>query len=114
MEPEAHNSAVGWHWNTHIREVLESEVLPLLQATPHAIFQRTMPVTRGKDCASLLPWAARSPDMSPIEHIWDMVGRRLIRQDPPAPTLDALWTHVQIARRNIPQEDIQDLFDSMS
>ena len=51
--------------------------------------------------------------MSPIEHIWDMVVRRLIRQGPPAPTLDALRTRIQTARRHIPQEDIQGLFDSM-
>ncbi|GFT38221.1 transposable element Tc1 transposase [Trichonephila clavipes] len=25
----------------------------------------------------LLPWSAFSPDMSPIEHVWDLVGRRL-------------------------------------
>ena len=62
---------------------------------------------------SLLPWPARSPDMSPIEHVWDMVGRRLIRQGPPAPTLDALFTCIQTAWRDIPQENIQDLFDSM-
>ncbi|GFT22444.1 transposable element Tcb1 transposase [Trichonephila clavipes] len=24
-----------------------------------------------------LPWSARSPDFSPIEHIWDMMGRLL-------------------------------------
>ncbi|GFY05559.1 transposable element Tcb1 transposase [Trichonephila clavipes] len=24
-----------------------------------------------------LPWAARLPDLSPIEHIWDMMGMRL-------------------------------------
>ena len=42
-----------------------------------------------------------------------MVGRRLIRQGPPAPTLDALWTRIQTAWRDIPQDDIQGLFDSM-
>ena len=62
---------------------------------------------------SLLPWPARSPDMLPIEHVWDMVGRRLIRQGPPAPTPDALWTRIQTAWREIPQEDIQGHFDSM-
>ena len=51
--------------------------------------------------------------MSLIEHVWYMVGRRLIRQGPPSPTLDALWTRIQTAWRDIPQEDIQDLFDSM-
>ena len=62
---------------------------------------------------SLLPWPACSPEMSPIEHVCDMVGQRFIRQGPPAPTLDALWTHIQTALRDIPQEDIQGLFDSM-
>ena len=113
---------VNLNSNRYIREVLQPEVLPLLQATPHAIFRAGQcPATRGKQCASLLqrrrvsllPWPARSPDMSPIEHVWDMVGRRLIRQGPPAPTLDALWTRIQTAWRDIPQHDIQGLSDSM-
>ena len=52
-------------------------------------------------------------DMSPIEHVWDMVGRRLIRQGPPALTLVALWTRIQTAWWDILQEDIQGLFDPM-
>ena len=80
----------------NIREVLQPEVLPLLQATPHATFQlgnarahmaRIVQVFFQRRRISLLPWPARSPDMSPIEHVWDTVGRRLIRQGPPAPTL---------------------------
>ena len=108
--------------NRNIREVLQPEVLPLLQANPHTIFQqynarphvaRIVQAFFQRWWVSLLPWPARSPDMSFIEHVWDMVGRRLIRQGPPAPTLDALWTRIQIAWRDIPQEDIQGLFDSM-
>ncbi|KAJ4434130.1 hypothetical protein ANN_16450 [Periplaneta americana] len=66
---------------TSIKEVLEPEVLPLLQATPHPIFQQdsTRPhVARIVQAffeerrISLLPWPARSPDISPIEHVWDM------------------------------------------
>ena len=108
--------------NCYIREILQSEVLTLLQATPHAIFQqdsarphvaRTVKAFFQRRWVSLLPWPARSPDMSPIEHVWDMVGRRLIRQGPPAHTLDALWTRILCAWRDIPQEVIQSLFDSM-
>ena len=62
---------------------------------------------------SLLPLPARSPDMLPIEHVLDMVGRRFIRRGPPALTLDALWTRLQTAWREIPKEHIQGLFDSM-
>ena len=68
--------------------------------TVQAFFQRQR--------VSLLPWPARLPDMLPMKHVWDMVGWRLIRLGPPA-----LWTHIQTAWRDIPQEDIQGLFDFM-
>ncbi|GFV61453.1 transposable element Tc1 transposase [Trichonephila clavipes] len=32
----------------------------------------------------LLPWTAYSPDMSPMEHVWDLVGRHLARDPCPA------------------------------
>ena len=92
--------------NRYIMEVLQPEILSLLQATPHAIFQqdnvwpqvaRIVKAFFQRRRVSLLPWPARSPDMSPIEHVWDMVDRRLIRQGPAAPTLDALWTRIQTA-----------------
>ena len=91
--------------NRYIREVLQSEVLPPLQATPHAIFQqdnarphvaRIVQAFLQRRRVSLLPWPARSPDMSLIELVWDMVDRRLIRQ---YPTLDALWTRIETAWR---------------
>ena len=108
--------------NRYIREVLQPEVLPLLQATPHVIFQqdnarphvaRVVQTFLQRWRVSLLPWPTRSPEMSPIELVWDMVGRRLICQSPPAPTLDPLRTRIQTAWRDIPQEDIQGLFDSL-
>ena len=109
--------------NSYIREVLQPEGLPLLQATQHAIFQqenarphvaRIVQAFFQRRRVSPLPWPARSPDMSPIEHVWDMVGRRLIRQGPTAHTLDVLWTRLQTAWRDIPQEDSLGLSDSMT
>jgi hypothetical protein len=32
-------------------------------------------------------WPARSPDLKPIEHVWDMLGRRLRASDPRANSL---------------------------
>ena len=89
--------------NHYIREVLQPEMLPLLQTTPHAIFEQdnALPHVARSGRAffkrhgyQLLPWPAHSPDILPIEHVWDMVGWRLNLQCPPAPVLDALWTHI--------------------
>lgn len=108
--------------NRYIREVLQPEALPLLQAAPHAIFQqdnarphvaRNVQAFFEERRVPLLPWPARSPDMSPIEHVWDMVGRQLVRSGPPAATVDALWTRLQTAWQCVPQQHIQALFDSM-
>ena len=107
--------------NRYIREILQAEVLPSFRQLHMPYFSRTMPGYMARILqaffqrrrVSLLPWRAHSSDMSPMEHVRDMVGRLLIHQSPPAPTLDALWSRIQTAWRNIPQEDIQGLFDSM-
>ncbi|GFW79604.1 transposable element Tcb1 transposase [Trichonephila clavipes] len=43
----------------------------------------------------LLPWPARSPDLSPIENMWSMVAQRLTQITPPAATTDQLWQRVE-------------------
>ena len=57
-----------------------------------------------------MPWPAVNPDLSPTEHVWDMIGRRVRQRQRPATTLVELgqalqeeWnTHPQMAiRRNI-------------
>ena len=42
----------------------------------------------------VLPWPAYSPDMSPIEHVWDALGRR-VRQPVPVP-VNIQQTHICI------------------
>ena len=75
--------------NRYIREVLQPEVLPLLQTTPHAIFQqdnarshvaRTVQAFFQRRRVSLLPCPAHSPDMSPsnMSGIW-LVGHLFVR-----------------------------------
>ncbi|GFU39851.1 transposable element Tcb2 transposase [Trichonephila clavipes] len=58
-----------------------NHVLPLMQQLPGIIFQQDIarPHTgrMSQDClrtVTTLPRPARSPDLSPIEHIWDHLG----------------------------------------
>ncbi|GFW79329.1 transposable element Tcb1 transposase [Trichonephila clavipes] len=61
----------------------------------------------------LLPWPARSPDLSPIENMWSMVAQRLTQITPPAATPVQHWQRVEAAWSAVLQEHIQSLFESM-
>ena len=58
-----------------------------------------------------LDWPSRSPDLNPIEHVWDLIGRRVSRE---------LFDNTKDLERKIVQEwnqvhqsDIDNLIDSM-
>ncbi|GFW31837.1 transposable element Tcb2 transposase [Trichonephila clavipes] len=61
----------------------------------------------------ILPWRAYSPDMSPMEHVWDLVGRRLARDLRPAASKDELLLRIQTIGNSLPQGDIQIQFNSL-
>jgi hypothetical protein len=62
---------------------------------------------------NILPWPARSPDLNPIEDIWDMIERRLTTLHRRPQTLAQLQHEIQAAWDQVPQEDIDHLFSSM-
>ena len=39
---------------------------------------------------TILPWPGRSPDLNPIEHIWDIIGLRVKERTSPVQTLNDL------------------------
>ncbi|GFX92400.1 transposable element Tcb1 transposase [Trichonephila clavipes] len=106
----------------YISKVLEPVVFPYLQGLATALFQQynarshmTRIVQRFfvNHQIELLPWQARSPELSPIENMWSMVAQRLTQITPPAATPDHLWQRMEAAWSAIPQEHIQSLFESM-
>ena len=98
----------------YIDEVLRPVVVPFLRqhqcqfqddnARPHRArivqeFLRQNNVVR-------IDWPARSPDMSPIEHVWDILGRRVRSRTPRPRTLHELAAALQDEWRRIPQQQI--------
>ncbi|KAJ8897822.1 hypothetical protein PR048_003175 [Dryococelus australis] len=71
----------------YIQNIIQPILLPFLQRQGEVLFQQdnarahTYRVTqRALEGVHQIPWPARSPDLSPIEHVWDMMGWRLVRK----------------------------------
>ncbi|KAK3785173.1 hypothetical protein RRG08_021971 [Elysia crispata] len=58
-------------------------------------------------------WLAVSPDLSPIEHLWDEMKRRLQAQPNQPRNLNQLERDLRIIWNNIPQALIQRLIGSV-
>ncbi|GFW01605.1 DDE_3 domain-containing protein [Trichonephila clavipes] len=56
---------------------------------------------------------AYSPDLNPIEHVWDMLGRRIAARQPPPTCLPELRRTLLDEWCNIPQDQIDNLILSM-
>ncbi|UYV63957.1 SPINT2 [Cordylochernes scorpioides] len=68
----------------YVDDVLRPVTLPYLQGVPNALYQQdnARPHTarisqQALQDVQMLPWPPYSPDLSPIEHVWDIIGRRL-------------------------------------
>ncbi|GFV82153.1 transposable element Tc1 transposase [Trichonephila clavipes] len=57
----------------------------------------------------VLPWPTRSPDLSPIENVWDALGRQL----QPSRDTGELTAQMQRLWQDLPQGVISDLIESM-
>ncbi|GFV87127.1 DDE_3 domain-containing protein [Trichonephila clavipes] len=60
-----------------------------------------------------MDWPAYSPDLNPIEHVWDMLGRRIAARQPPPTCLPELRRALLDKWCNIPQDQIDNLILSM-
>ncbi|GFX20012.1 transposable element Tcb1 transposase [Trichonephila clavipes] len=60
-----------------------------------------------------MDWPAYSPDLNPIEHVWDMLGRRIAARPPPPTCLPERRRALLDKWCNIPQDQIDNLILSM-
>ena len=56
---------------------------------------------------------AMSPDLNPIEHIWDMLGRRILAHDPPVQNIRQLEAALHQEWLQLSQQDIRRLTGRM-
>ncbi|GFV56982.1 transposable element Tcb2 transposase [Trichonephila clavipes] len=56
-----------------------------------------------------LPWLARSPNLSPVEHVWDQLKRKM----PSCHSVHDLELAVQDLWAHLPQDNIRCLISSM-
>jgi hypothetical protein len=107
----------------YIRQCLETHVVPYApfvgenflfmhdNARPHT----ARIVTNYLDTVEIprLEWPARSPDMNPIEHVWDKLGRNVKKRQPLPETIQELRIALNEEWEQMPQEEIQHLIESM-
>ncbi|UYV71629.1 hypothetical protein LAZ67_8003963 [Cordylochernes scorpioides] len=103
----------------YVDDVLRPVTLPYLQGVPNALYQQdnARPHTarisqQALQDVQMLPWPPYSPDLSPIEHVWDIIGRRLHALPQPR-SEDELWQMVEREWRAILQDAIRTLIDSL-
>lgn len=58
-----------------------------------------------------MEWPSQSPDLNPIEHLWDVVGRRVGVRKHSSNT--DLFEHLEAEWAAIPKKTIKDLIESM-
>ena len=62
---------------------------------------------------TLLDWPSQSPDLHPIEHLWDQAKNRLKEYPTPPKGVWQIWERVEEVWNNIPPEMCQNLIESM-
>ena len=64
-------------------------------------------------CIDAMDWPARSPDLNPIEHIWDIMSRSIHQLHVAPQTVQELADALVQVWEEIPQETIRHLIRSM-
>ena len=101
----------------YIDEILEPEVVPFLrnngdvtlfqQDNARAHSARLTMDFFNQNGVQVLPWPAFSPDLNPIEHLWDQLGKRVYSRRHLPINRQQLAMALQEEWENITQDQIQ-------
>ena len=105
----------------YIRDVLQPVVVP--HFNNHPLATRTVYMDdnarppRSREVTAYLqsegvtsvPWPAMSPDLNPIEHIWDMLGHHIQAREPAVQNIRQLEAALHREWQQLSQQDIQRL-----
>lgn len=56
-------------------------------------------------------WPPQSPDLNPIEHLWELLDRKLER--PQRTSAESIWRNMEVAWNSISIAEIRTIIDSM-
>ncbi|GFS48068.1 transposable element Tcb2 transposase [Trichonephila clavipes] len=100
----------------YVNDILRLHVEPFLNGLPGAIFQQDNAHPHTPRVAQdfllhfqTLPWSARSPDLSLVEHVWDQLKRKMTS----CHSVHDLELAVQDLWAHLPQDNIRCLINSM-
>lgn len=105
----------------YVDEIIQPHVLPVM-AQPRHIFQqdnarphtaRLTLQTLANNNINVLPWPSMSPDMNPIEHVWDELDRRVRARVNTPINLNELFTALQEEWDTMPADVIRNVIRSM-
>ena len=96
----------------HLVPFLQQHNLTLQQACPHVA--RICTAYLQAHNIDVLPWPAFSPDLNPIEHLWEELDRRVRRRDNPPSSVLELEQALLQEWNNIPQMTVNNLIKSMT
>ena len=109
----------------YIRNVLQPVVVPHFDthplATRHAYMDDNVRPHRSRavtaylqsEAVTSVPWPAMSTDLNPIEHIWDMLGRRMQAREPSVQNIRQLEAALHREWQKLSQQDIRRLIGGM-
>uniref|UniRef100_A0AAZ3NTG7 Tc1-like transposase DDE domain-containing protein n=1 Tax=Oncorhynchus tshawytscha TaxID=74940 RepID=A0AAZ3NTG7_ONCTS len=103
-------------------DILLPQVVPFLQAHPDMTLQHDNSTNHSAHSVcdflqdrnvSVLPWPAKGPDLNPIEHVWDLLDRRVRARAIPTRNVRELAGALLEEWGNISQQELANLVQSI-